>query len=302
MLGGQRLAVALVVLCAVTAGCAKAPQQRTLDVTKPAVNAYQAIDTQTTTASIAEVSFPILEQPMPLRVFSGNLSGRTLAVAAQDEIILRPGEVILTFDDGPRPGKTDAVLETLETFGVGATFMMLGKAAEDHPELVREVALRGHTIGTHTYDHANLTGLSSAEAMQEIAAGEAAVRTALAEIGREPSPFFRFPYLAQTGFLRTSLNQSNVIVLDVDIDSKDYYPDSAETVLERTLTRLDARGNGIILFHDIHARTIAMLPKFLEALDERGYSVVRLQAKHSGDIPLIMAERAAPQSSITDLE
>lgn len=219
-------------------------------------------------------------QPMPPKVFThSTLAGRTLSVASASEIALVPGEVILTFDDGPRPGKTEAILDTLDTFGIGATFMMLGTSAERHPGLVRLVAQRGHTIGTHTYDHADLSQLSNAEAMAEIAAGEEAVAKAL---GRAPSPFFRFPYLAQTGFLRTSLTQSNVVVLDVDIDSKDYFSETPARVMERTLARLDARGSGIILFHDIHARTVAMLPDFLAELDRRGYSVVRLTAKPQG--------------------
>jgi len=228
------------------------------------------------------------------------LAGRTLAVASADEIALMPGEVILTFDDGPRPGKTEAILETLDRYGVGATFMMLGTSAERHPDLVRLVAQRGHTIGTHTYDHANLSELGNAEAMAEIAAGEEAVAKAL---GHPPSPFFRFPYLAQTGFLRTSLVQSNVVVLDVDIDSKDYFSDTPAKVMARTLARLDARGSGIILFHDIHARTVAMLPDFLAELDSRGYSVVRLTAKPRGIFgrDVITAENPQPPSSFLRL-
>ena len=73
-----------------------------------------------------------------------------------------------------------------------------------------------------------------------------------------------------------------MVVLDVDIDSKDYYKDSAAVVTARTLERLDARGSGIILFHDIHQRTVDMLPGFLAELEARGYSVVRLVPKAPG--------------------
>ena len=76
--------------------------------------------------------------------------------------------------------------------------------------------------------------------------------------------------------------QGSTIVLDVDIDSKDYYKDSAATVAQRTLERLEKRGSGIVLFHDIHARTVAMLPDFLSALEQGGYSVVRLVPKDTG--------------------
>lgn len=210
---------------------------------------------------------------------SRELAGRTLTVSDNSQLLLKPGEVILTFDDGPRPGRTQAVLDTLDDFGVKATFLMLGASAERHPELVRAVAERGHTIGTHTFDHVNLAELGSVDAMAEMHAGYEAVAAALSSTGQSPSRFFRFPYLAQTGVIRASAIESDFIILDVDIDSKDYYRDSPQVVKERTLDRLDRQGKGIILFHDIHARTIAMLPSFLEELGARGYSVVTLRSR-----------------------
>ena len=223
------------------------------------------------------------EQPMPTRLFHpGALAGRTLDVASTADIILRPREVVLTFDDGPRPGRTGAILDTLDAYGVKATFLMLGAQAEAHPALARQVALRGHTVGSHTYDHVDLSKLGRQAALDEIARGEAAVATALDGAGGGLSPFFRFPYLAQTGFLRTSMLQGDIVVLDVDIDSKDYYQDTPRTVMDRTLDRLQARGSGIILFHDIHQRTVDLLPGFLDELTARGYKVVALAPRHPG--------------------
>lgn len=235
------------------------------------------------TNSIITASAPLTQQPMPERIFSSaNLGGRTLAVGSTADIILRPGEVVLTFDDGPRPGKTDEILATLDDFGVKATFLMLGSAAQAHPRLAQQVALHGHAVGSHTFDHVDLSALSRQAALDEIAKGERAVALALSGAGQAPSPFFRFPYLSQTGFLRTNLMQGSVVVLDVDIDSKDYYKDTPEAVAQRTLARLESRGSGIILFHDIHQRTVDMLPMFLAELDQRGYTVVRLVPKDSG--------------------
>ena len=276
----SRFVMSLVVSAALLGGCAKPPS------TQQAVSSFSArqVDTAVVTDTILPGSVPISRsQPMPTRVFSStHLAGRTMAVASTTDIALRPGEVILTFDDGPRPGRTNAILDTLDEFGVKATFLMLGKAAEAYPKMAQQVALRGHTIGSHTYDHTDLTTLTRQEALDDFARGERAVAAALAGTGTAPSPFFRFPYLAQSGFLRTSMMQGNVVVLDVDIDSKDYYKDTPETVAARTLARLDARGSGIILFHDIHARTVAMLPGFLAELQARGYSVVRLAPKNTG--------------------
>lgn len=235
----------------------------------------------TTTGSTTGTVSARIEQAMPARIFgSSRLAGRTLEVASTAELVLKPGEVVLTFDDGPRAGKTPAILDTLDQFGVKATFLMLGSAAKAQPELAQLVAQRGHTVGSHTYDHVNLSGLSRQAALNEIARGETAVAEALGN--EDMSPFFRFPYLSQTGYLRTTLLQGDMVVLDVDIDSKDYYKDSAELVTRRTLERLDARGSGIVLFHDIHQRTVDMLPGFLAALEARGYSVVRLTPKSPG--------------------
>jgi len=234
------------------------------------------------TGGVARSASARMNQAMPNKILGASqLAGRTLEVASTSEIVLRPGEVILTFDDGPRAGKTSKILDALDRYGVKGTFLMLGSAAAANPALAREVALRGHTVGSHTYDHTNLANLSRQAALDEIARGEAAVAEALGGADML-SPFFRFPYLAQTGFLRTSLLHGDMVVLDVDIDSKDYYKESAQSVANRTLDRLEARGSGIILFHDIHQRTVDLLPDFLAELEARGYSVVRLVPKAHG--------------------
>lgn len=273
----SRFVMCLMIAGMTLAGCAKPPVPQA--ISRP----HSADAAPLITNSILPASQPITRQPMPQRIFSaGHLAGRTLAVASTADIILRPGEVVLTFDDGPRPGKTDAVLATLDEFGVKATFLMLGSAAQANPRLAQRVAASGHTVGSHTFDHVDLGGLSRQAALDEIARGERAVQLALAAGGQALSPFFRFPYLSQTGFLRTNLMQGSMVVLDVDIDSKDYYRDSPEAIVARTLQRLEARGSGIILFHDIHQRTVETLPMFLAQLEERGYSVVRLVPKGGG--------------------
>lgn len=272
----SRLFVGVVIAGLALAGCAKPPSHG-------GVSLAQAHDVSLITNSILPAPPPHSAQPLPERIFAGgHLAGRTLAVGSTADIVLRPGEVVLTFDDGPRPGKTPAILATLRDFGVKATFLMLGTAAQANPGLAQQVAASGHTVGSHTYDHVDLGDLSRQAALDEIAKGERAVQLALAGGGQVLSPFFRFPYLSQTRFLRTNLMQGSMVVLDVDIDSKDYYRDSPEVIAARTMARLETRGSGIILFHDIHQRTVETLPLFLAQLEERGYSVVRLVPKDSG--------------------
>ena len=286
----SRFTLSLVLAGMMLGACAKPPSQHE--------SLAQTVDTTLTTASIAPATVPAGAQDMPPRIFSASsLSGRTLAVASSADIVLQPGEVVLTFDDGPRPGKTDKILATLDEFGVKASFLMLGSAAQAQPQLAQQVARRGHTVGSHTFGHVDLETLSRQEALDEIAKGERAVAMTLSGGGQTPAPFFRFPYLSQSGFLRTNLMHSGLVVLDVTIDSKDYYRDSPELVAARTLARLDARGSGIILFHDIHQRTVDMLPDFLAELRHRGYSVVRLVPKEDGVFGRAIVTADAPALS-----
>lgn len=220
------------------------------------------------------VEFPKTPKSSPLsRPTTGSLAGRSLYVNSANDIQLKPGEVVLTFDDGPVPGKTTAILNTLDNFGVKATFLMVGTMAKSYPGLVRKVKARGHSVGSHTIDHANLGKVSFDAGKAKIRAGEKAI----AKAGIS-APFFRFPYLSSTGPLRKWLGQRGVVVLDVDIDSKDYFKDSSSTIVQRTMARVKARGKGVILFHDIHSRTVAALPAFLRELKAAGFKVVALKS------------------------
>ena len=109
---------------------------------------------------------------------------------------LRDHEVVLTFDDGPWPGNTPAVLKALADQCTKAMFFPIGKHAGWHPEILKQVAAAGHTIGSHTWSHKDLSQLTADEAKDEIEKGIAAVSIAL---GNKPvAPFFRFPALRQS--------------------------------------------------------------------------------------------------------
>lgn len=256
------------------AGCARPPEESRAVRNAPA----RTVDMMTTASIGPAKAVAPVQKPKPAAAPNGQLAGRVMTISQAGDITLRQGEIILTFDDGPRPGRTDVILDALDLYGVKGTFLMVGRMADAHPGTARKVALRGHTIGTHTYDHTNLSGVSQDEAMVEIRRGQAAVSRALAPIGEAPAPIFRFPYLAQTSILRASLLDDQAIVLGVDIDSKDYYASTPDEVMTRTLDRINRRGRGVVLFHDVHARTVAMLPGLLQALQDQGYKVVTLRA------------------------
>src|SRR5215470_9146745 len=110
---------------------------------------------------------------------------------------LEPKEVVLTFDDGPWPGNTPAVLKALDDECTKAVFFSIGKHATWHPEILKQVYAAGHTVGAHTWSHANLDGKKMTEQMakDEIEKGFSAVKWALG--ANDPAPFFRFPQLQQ---------------------------------------------------------------------------------------------------------
>jgi peptidoglycan-N-acetylglucosamine deacetylase len=100
---------------------------------------------------------------------------------------LRPKEVVLTFDDGPWQNNTPVVLKALADHCTKAAFFPIGKHALFYPEILKQVAAQGHTIGSHTWSRANLSKKSFAEAKEEIEKGVSAVRLAL---GALAAPFF----------------------------------------------------------------------------------------------------------------
>jgi len=220
---------------------------------------------------------------------AGGLAGRTIRVGSIADLKLAPKEVVLTFDDGPVPGKTRAILDTLDRSGVKATFLMVGQMAQAHPALVREVAARGHSIGSHTQSHANLAAIGFERATQEIDNGRRSVAAALVPGGVRPAPFFRFPYLSDTAALRRHLAMQGIVVVDPTVDSKDYFVSTPEQVRQRTMAALEARGSGIVLFHDLHQRTVAMLPSFMDDLRARGFKVVHLAPAGTPGNPLLSA-------------
>ncbi|MBI1384863.1 MAG: polysaccharide deacetylase family protein [Rhizobiales bacterium] len=190
--------------------------------------------------------------------------------------ILKKGEVIITFDDGPIPQRTRPILDSLDRHCVKATFFAVGRMAMAYPDTLREVVRRGHTLAGHTWSHANLgrTGLSGGR--NEVERGFAALE---AITGRPASSLFRFPYLSTSRVLLAELTKANVGSISVDVVSGDTDGYSAEKMLRVTMERLRARGNGILLFHDIKKETVRAVPMILDALAAEGYKVVHLKTR-----------------------
>jgi peptidoglycan-N-acetylglucosamine deacetylase len=189
---------------------------------------------------------------------------------------LSDGEVILTFDDGPSRSHTRAVLDALDAHCTKATFFMVGRMAAAEPDMVQEVARRGHTVAAHTWSHARLQDLSLDKAKDEIELGFSAVARAM----QGPiAPFFRFPYLRTSKASIGYLKSRHIASFGIDVDSRDFKTRAGSTVKANVLAQLRARHKGIVLFHDIQLSTAHGIKDILDALKAHGYKIVHIVPK-----------------------
>lgn len=187
-------------------------------------------------------------------------------------------EIVLTFDDGPAGRTTDSVLAALAAECVEATFFVVGAMAAAHPEQLRRMAAAGHTIAHHSMTHPIMTGLSFERGRADIEAGWSTVdRILTGTAGARPAtPFFRYPGFAATKSLDAFLTAQRIAVFGADFWGSDWNPSTPEELLARVMTRIEARGSGILLLHDTHAHTAAMVPALLRALKAGGWRVVHV--------------------------
>ncbi len=207
-------------------------------------------------------------------------------------LALKPKQVVLTFDDGPNPGTTESVLEALKAECVQATFFLIGRNAQAHPELVRREVREGHTIGYHTWSHParTLAGIPKDDAIEEIERGFAAVDKAgydrVARDGMPKTPWFRFPGFADTKETLEWLDKRRITVFGADFWAADWITMSPEAELSLVMKHLHEKGGGIVLLHDARAQTAKMLPAFLRTLKDEGYQVVHIEPGDPSQTPL----------------
>ena len=186
-------------------------------------------------------------------------------------------EVVLTFDDGPIPRYSNAVLDILAAQCVKATYFLVGAMARAYPATVRRIYEEGHTIGTHTEDHpARMQKLPIEKVRHEIDDGIADVGAALGD-PTELAAFFRIPGLARTDAIDQELAARSLIVFSSDTVADDWHRRiKPADIVSRAMSRLEARGKGILLLHDIHPATVAALPELLARLKAAGFHIVHV--------------------------
>jgi peptidoglycan/xylan/chitin deacetylase (PgdA/CDA1 family) len=190
---------------------------------------------------------------------------------------LRDHEVVLTFDDGPLPRNSNQVLDILASQCVKATFFEIGRMAQAYPEGVRKLIAAGHSVGTHSQTHPlTMNHMPVDRARQEIDDGIASVKSALGDDAAALAPFFRIPGLLRAEAVEDYLASQGIQVWSADFPADDWRHISSARVYDLAIKRLEDKGKGILLLHDIQARTVAALPKILHELKARGFRIVHV--------------------------
>jgi peptidoglycan/xylan/chitin deacetylase (PgdA/CDA1 family) len=192
----------------------------------------------------------------------------------------------LTFDDGPDPRGTPAVLEALENAGVKATFFVLGERVEEHPELLRRVIDEGHEVEAHGFGH-----LRHPESTREAVARDLDMALdALARVGVDPERW-RIPWGHLAEFSAEIAAARQLDIVGWDADTHDWRGDDAPTMLER----LELTRGGIVLAHDgigVGARretaseTAALVPLLVARARDQGLEPGPLRANWPAPIPI----------------
>jgi peptidoglycan/xylan/chitin deacetylase (PgdA/CDA1 family) len=194
----------------------------------------------------------------------------------RETLPLRDHEVVLTFDDGPLPKYSNQVLKILADECIKATFFIIGKQAQANPEGVRKLVAAGHTVGTHSYSHPLTFEKMPIEKAQAEIDGGIQWTTAAMTDPVALAPFFRIPGLLRADGVENLLISRGIQVWSADFPADDWRHVSPERVRQLAIQRLEAKGKGILLLHDIQARTAAALPKIIQDLKTRGYRIVNV--------------------------
>lgn len=196
----------------------------------------------------------------------------------------QPNKIALTFDDGPDPRWTPAILDILRDKGVRATFFIIGENAGAHPELVRREIAEQHDVGNHTFTHPNLSVLPDQLVKLELDT----TRKLFESISGRSMRLFRPPYLGDAD--PTSLDQiqpvrvaqsMGFVTVGLRIDPDDWMQPGVQKIIDQTLEQVqspdeDVRGQ-VVLLHDSggdRSQTVAALPALIDALRARHYELV----------------------------
>jgi peptidoglycan/xylan/chitin deacetylase (PgdA/CDA1 family)/uncharacterized caspase-like protein len=181
---------------------------------------------------------------------------------------LPPKTVVLTFDDGPHGTYTEEIAAILKQYNVPGVFFEVGQNVGRYKGESKRLIDAGHTVGNHSYSHALLSKQNGDKLYGEIANTDTALKAA----DERRSALFRFPYGAHNAEGLAILSKLGLRSVMWNVDSMDWADPVPSSIANRVLTTLGKEQRGIILFHDIHDRSVKALPMVLDKLIADGYS------------------------------
>jgi len=150
----------------------------------------------------------------------------------------KPGELALTFDDGPNPLWTPRLLELFDYYNVRATFFMMGSHAQAVPDLVRRVAAAGHLIGSHSWSHPNLAYAGAGRVREELTRSKDAIQ----QITGAPVKFFRPPFGARRPYVLRTARELGMTPVLWNAMTNDWEEPSAEKIAAKLTKKIDRLG------------------------------------------------------------
>lgn len=195
------------------------------------------------------------------------------------------GVVALTFDDGPEPGHTEAILAVLARHKVPATFFLIAEKAKSHPELVEQArALPGAVIGNHSWSHPNFHDIPVEEQAREVGSADTLLR---ADLGA--TPLFRYPYGNSSCESNERVHALGYRIVGWHVDSCDWAFDGPKGLtasealscgvlpayrhdfLGHVVANVRAHRGGVVLMHETHDISVANLDALIVKLEAEGY-------------------------------
>lgn len=237
----------------------------------------QSAQSASGTPDSARPSAPPLSRETGSKVASIFARHPAPSLAAPGEALGYGGRIALTFDDGPDPRITPAILDTLRKHDIEATFFVSGERAAQHPHLIRRIVREGHALGNHTYNHPNMGLLSPRTARGELRRTQRAVNRALGYryemvVMRPP---YGEPYISQQGLLprfRAIVYGQALVPVLWNIDSRDWELAGRPGAIVNTVVRNTGAGGGIVLMHDTRESTAKALPRIIRRYEKRQLS------------------------------
>lgn len=173
-------------------------------------------------------------------------------------------KIAITFDDGPSI-YTEELLDGLKERGVSATFFVIGKSAEQYPDIVKREHDEGHLVGNHTYNHVEITKLSEEKAREEIER----TNTVLENLLETSIEYVRPPFGLWQKKLETDMN---VIPVMWSVDPLDWTTENVDEIVNKVVT--EAEENDIILLHDCYKSSVQAAFRIVDMLQKEGFEFV----------------------------